>query len=103
MKILLLLMCLLIGCGNRALLPDELPRPGFSWSPFPGVVFTESEHPGLYRITVRCNALLDFEDFQISKEVLTPCEAQDFAGKVHYMVTSDQVADLAEYWDSYLK
>ena len=103
MKVLLLSMFLLMGCGAKALMPDELPRPGFVWQPFPGVVFTPSEHPGLYKITIRCNAALDFEDFEVSKEVIEPCEAKDFAGEVHYLVTTDQVADLAEYWDSYLR
>ena len=103
MKILLLSMVLLMGCGAKALMPDELPRPGFSWQPMPGVVISATDTPNLYQITLRCNAFLDFETGKISEEVLEVCEVSDYEEEAYYLISTDQIADLLEhkrsYWD----
>ena len=102
MKILLLSMFLLMGCGAKALLPDELPRPGFSWSPLIGLVLTATDTPGQYLAEIDCRTKLDFDEYKISEDKYFPCEMMGIEGKAWILVSKDQIAELFEYKKGYL-
>ena len=107
MKYLLLsLVAIIMGCGGGDLLrTNTADIPNFVWQPFAGVVIESSEHEGLYKVTVKCQAYLDFSDFAIS-ELEEECSVNDFVDEAHFLVSRDQLNALAvqkkRYWDYYL-
>lgn len=102
MKVLLLSMVLLMGCGGKALLPDDLPAPGFSWSPLIGLVITATDIPNHYLVEIDCRTELDFETAKVSDDLYFPCDVAGIEGKAIIGVTKQQLADFFEYKKGYL-